>query len=423
MGNKHSLSDNRALNSAVNNSNQANTCSQNNLGEINDQNMGDVKESVDSNVCNKPVDMSDIMIEDAEEGSVENQKPNSDVKIDIPDTANTSVQQNNDYKNTTNTVTTTNESKNIIMVLDSSGSMDIHEANVLCTINKFLEENKSNARDNVYFTLILFATEVETKINNVLLSDVKLLEKEDYLPAGNTALYDAIDTAIENHKDAKNVLMAIITDGHENSSKRATRESVAKKIEDMKQQKKWNFLFLANSPDISAEGNNIGVGYCAPTATYSQTNNLSSDNTTFMPMVCRSISEATKCFVETSQVPNLNHIAAQASVTIDNGMLSRNHGKVDTYIPPVASSSVDSRNIINTRHDVNAFAPPMGSLPPVNYPPPLRSPFRSFHDMPEINENRRSTPHPMDHSIIQFNRPANRIFDDSIHKYDYSKTQ
>ncbi len=200
---------------------------------------------------------------------------------------------------------TSSQIKQIIMLLDSSGSMSYHKAGTVSSINKFLEEQKNLASADILFTMILFATEVTTKYNKLPLNSVNLLDNNDYIPDGNTALYDAIDIAIDRYKDLDQTLMVIVTDGAENSSKYATHDSVTKKIEEMKQ-KGWNFIFLANGLEVSDAGNKLGFTSAHSTDTFSQTNNIAVGDEDFAPAVYRSLSIATECLRSSSQMPNLS---------------------------------------------------------------------------------------------------------------------
>ena len=74
-----------------------------------------------------------------------------------------------------------------------------------------------------------------------------------FRPSGSTALLDAIGKSIFNIKerfendiaeDKMSVVMVIITDGHENSSRMYTYHDIAQLIKNLDDTGKWTFSFL-----------------------------------------------------------------------------------------------------------------------------------------------------------------------------------
>lgn len=89
-------------------------------------------------------------------------------------------------------------------------------------------------------------------------------------PGGGTALLDAMGSFIteigrqlakrpENERPSK-VIILIVTDGQENSSKEWTYSAVKELVERQKNDYQWEFIFLGANIDAIAEGQNIGVG-------------------------------------------------------------------------------------------------------------------------------------------------------------------
>ena len=76
-----------------------------------------------------------------------------------------------------------------------------------------------------------------------------------------TPLYDAIDRTIDyaerTSDGSPDVVIVVFTDGHENASRKATRQSVFNKIEE-KKKRGWTFVFLGANIDSYATGGSMG---------------------------------------------------------------------------------------------------------------------------------------------------------------------
>ena len=134
----------------------------------------------------------------------------------------------------------------IVAIVDRSGSMDSIKADAIGGFNSFLESQTMQA-GRATFTLIQFDDIIDTVYNDVPLSDAKPYTKETYQPRGMTALYDAIGRGINQasiNSEGKQVLVAILTDGFENSSREFSRERIQDLIS-KRQEAGWEFLFLA----------------------------------------------------------------------------------------------------------------------------------------------------------------------------------
>lgn len=134
----------------------------------------------------------------------------------------------------------------IVVVLDRSGSMELVKSDAIGGFNRFLEEQKK-LPGKATFTLINFDHEIETIYNGVDISEVKPLDINTYVPRGMTALYDAIGKGVgvaSRRGTDRKVIFAILTDGHENSSREVTRSQVNRMISNYETQG-WAFIFLA----------------------------------------------------------------------------------------------------------------------------------------------------------------------------------
>jgi uncharacterized protein YegL len=155
----------------------------------------------------------------------------------------------------------------IMVVIDKSGSMYSRQMDVIGGFNNFLEEQKKIPGE-ANIRLTLFNHEYIVGKSSPL-SEAKNLDTKTYSPDGMTALLDAVgrtiddagkdfDSRPENQKPEK-VIMVIMTDGQENSSKEYTKQQVKDKITEQQNRWNWQFIFLGANQDSFAEGGSLGI--------------------------------------------------------------------------------------------------------------------------------------------------------------------
>ena len=149
----------------------------------------------------------------------------------------------------------------ICVVLDRSGSMESIREDTIGGFNAFVEEQRRSP-GVATLSLVQFDTEnaFEVVHSFVPLADVPRLSKRTFVPRGGTPLFDAIgrtinDTEAQIAKLAEfarpdAVIIAIITDGGENSSREFGREDIVKMLEAKEKEPGWKIVFL--SADMSA---------------------------------------------------------------------------------------------------------------------------------------------------------------------------
>lgn len=154
-------------------------------------------------------------------------------------------------------------------VIDKSGSMsNIHKESIQ-GLNAFIEEQKKQPGE-ANFGLMIFDTTYKNIIENKNLKDVELLTETSYMPSGMTALLDAIGKTIDElgielskldeSERPEKVLIIILTDGDENSSKEYSKTQIFDKIKHQKEVYNWEFIFLAANQDAIATAANFGIG-------------------------------------------------------------------------------------------------------------------------------------------------------------------
>ena len=156
----------------------------------------------------------------------------------------------------------------IVVVMDESGSMDALRTDAIGGFNSFLKEQQATPGD-ARLTLVKFNSEPKKVCDGIPIKATPLLDERSYTPAGNTALFDAIGDAIDSvgrrlsdtpepDRPGK-VMVAIITDGEENSSKRFTRDMIKEMIWRQQNNYNWQFIFLAANQDAALSGGRIGI--------------------------------------------------------------------------------------------------------------------------------------------------------------------
>lgn len=157
----------------------------------------------------------------------------------------------------------------LVFILDRSGSMNGLEADTIGGYNALI--NKQKAIDGeVFVSTVLFNTETKVLHDRKPIADVAPLDISDYEVGGCTALLDAIGGAIHHieniHKYAReedvpeHTMFVITTDGMENASHSYDYTAVKRMIEQKKESKGWEFLFLAANIDVAETASNIGIG-------------------------------------------------------------------------------------------------------------------------------------------------------------------
>ncbi len=155
----------------------------------------------------------------------------------------------------------------LVCILDRSGSMAPIREDAIGGFNTFLEAQQA-VPGAALLTLVLFDNEVETPHVRTPLADVPPLTAETFVPRGSTALYDAVGDALYRlhariaetpaAERPERVVVAILTDGHENASCRFSRTQVADAIT-ARRAEGWDFTFLAANQDAMLAADAIGI--------------------------------------------------------------------------------------------------------------------------------------------------------------------
>lgn len=160
-------------------------------------------------------------------------------------------------------------STEIICIIDKSGSMSSIKSDAIGGFNEFLSEQKK-LQDDTKITLNLFDSKFKPMYNSISLNEATELTEENYIPSSMTALYDAVGLSIDEAKERfdenpdikpDRVLVVILTDGEENTSKEYDQKRIFEMI-DEQSKNDWEFIFLAANQDAmkTAKTMNIKTG-------------------------------------------------------------------------------------------------------------------------------------------------------------------
>jgi hypothetical protein len=152
------------------------------------------------------------------------------------------------------------EEISILTIFDESGSMSSLGNEPSESLNSFYEDQKKLEK-SFKSTLLFFNDKIKFIHKNIDGNEVPLITKEIYKPSGMTALLDAIGEGIEYQKSKtlNNVIVVILTDGHENSSNKHTTSSIRKLVTTMEKEHNWKFIYLGAIGDAFTVGNRLGI--------------------------------------------------------------------------------------------------------------------------------------------------------------------
>ncbi len=152
----------------------------------------------------------------------------------------------------------------ILAILDRSGSMQSIKADTEGGFNSYIEEQKK-VEGETYVSLVQFDTEYEVVYTTKPLNEVPKL---NLVPRGGTALHDAIGKAVTakgeelaalpEDKRPGSVVVLVLTDGWENSSKEWTGDAVKKLVKQQQDDYEWNFIFMGSNQDAVLVGATLG---------------------------------------------------------------------------------------------------------------------------------------------------------------------
>jgi uncharacterized protein YegL len=156
----------------------------------------------------------------------------------------------------------------IVCIIDRSGSMESIKDDAIGGFNAFLETQKAQ-QGEALMTLILFDHDMILLHEGVPLGSVAPLTRETFVPRGSTALFDAVGSTIDavgrrlastpEQERPDQVVVVILTDGEENSSKIYSQRDVYQRIKHQREVYSWEFLFLGANIDAEQVAESLAI--------------------------------------------------------------------------------------------------------------------------------------------------------------------
>lgn len=157
-----------------------------------------------------------------------------------------------------------------VIILDKSGSMEYIRQAAVSGFNETLngikkaQEEFADTQDHFVSLLTFCNCEKKYVFDKVPISEARSLTMEDYQPCCGTPLYDAMGftlTTMRNYVrgiEDSVVVVTIITDGYENSSKEYTGSAVKHLVEELKSEG-WTFTYMGANQDSVEVAFNLSI--------------------------------------------------------------------------------------------------------------------------------------------------------------------
>ena len=168
----------------------------------------------------------------------------------------------------------------LCIVLDASGSMEAIEDDIKGTFNTFMAEQKKEEGKTV-FDVFQFADRSSRIVKHADMAEYTGDLMSSYRCDGMTALHDAVCKAIDTigaefaampeEERPEKVIFTIVTDGHENASRKFSLKDVKERIDRQTKEYSWEFVYLAaNQDEFEAERISRSMGVHFSQSTMSQ---------------------------------------------------------------------------------------------------------------------------------------------------------
>ena len=156
----------------------------------------------------------------------------------------------------------------LICVINRSGSMESIRDDAIGGFNAFIAEQKKQP-EPTRVTLELFDDQFDQIYEAMPIDEILGLDHNTFVPRGSTALLDAVGRSLANAYVRINnlpaterpqaVIVAILTDGMENSSREFDFNSVSDIIAKRRAESGWEFVFLGANQDAIATASKLSM--------------------------------------------------------------------------------------------------------------------------------------------------------------------
>lgn len=154
-----------------------------------------------------------------------------------------------------------------LIILDASGSMSSIETQAINGFNETVQTIRAAQEKHLEqqhtVTLVVFnSAETKTVYDGVPASEVKEMTSKDYQPDCCTPLFDAMGFSINAFRKkiekGDTVLVTVITDGEENSSREYNHNSIKALVDELKAAG-WIFTYMGANQDVEKVAMSISI--------------------------------------------------------------------------------------------------------------------------------------------------------------------
>ena len=157
-----------------------------------------------------------------------------------------------------------------LIILDESGSMQSIHKPAVDGLNETLQSIQSAQKlheelQEHFVTMVFFNSNgIRTIVENRPISQVKMLRMKDFSPCASTPLYDAMGQSFSklryalDEKEKNQVLVTVITDGEENSSREYSGKMIKNLVNDLKSLG-WVFAYIGANQDVDEVAESMSI--------------------------------------------------------------------------------------------------------------------------------------------------------------------
>lgn len=147
-----------------------------------------------------------------------------------------------------------------LIILDESGSMESIKTTIIKGFNELVQTIQGIEKqfpEQEHFISFVSFNGLGQKLLHFIdpVSELKQIDSKSYKPEASTPLFDAMGFGINKLKQSLegakdyNVLVTILTDGEENSSKEFSGNDIKNLVEELKQNR-WTFTYIGTDHDV-----------------------------------------------------------------------------------------------------------------------------------------------------------------------------
>lgn len=155
----------------------------------------------------------------------------------------------------------------VAIVLDRSSSMQAIREETIAGFNRQVNTIRENAKDQeIRVSLVTFSDHSQEVFWNKDVEALKELNHGNYVPFGNTAMYDAVGNVLErlvNLPDASDpntaFLVLVVSDGQENCSRTFHSRTVAPLVKALTNTGRWTFTYVGANQDLTQISHELNI--------------------------------------------------------------------------------------------------------------------------------------------------------------------